>query len=230
MDSACPGTALSGIATRQLPTTMPISTHQPENHAAAWAAWNAQAACRHGQRGRKTPDGRTPPLASGRSGRCAERLTCGHGAPYRNYASVSHGPDRSADAWRPGGMAERFKAPVLKTGVGASSPWVRIPLPPPDYKCDQSLIGNFATPPNGCHNQRSKAPCGCRLRRMNGLLGLQDLSTKLNVQRPSFLIVRGSVRTRCPLHQEGRHISAPCRTDWPHAGRWRDRRHSHWLP
>ena len=30
-----------------------------------------------------------------------------------------------------GGMAERFKAPVLKTGVGASSPWVRIPLPPP---------------------------------------------------------------------------------------------------
>lgn len=31
-----------------------------------------------------------------------------------------------------GGMAERFKAPVLKTGVGASSPWVRIPLPPPE--------------------------------------------------------------------------------------------------
>jgi hypothetical protein len=29
-------------------------------------------------------------------------------------------------------MAERFKAPVLKTGVGASPPWVRIPLPPPD--------------------------------------------------------------------------------------------------
>lgn len=28
-------------------------------------------------------------------------------------------------------MAERFKAPVLKTGVGASPPWVRIPLPPP---------------------------------------------------------------------------------------------------
>ena len=29
-------------------------------------------------------------------------------------------------------MAERFKAPVLKTGVAAMSPWVRIPLPPPD--------------------------------------------------------------------------------------------------
>ena len=28
-------------------------------------------------------------------------------------------------------MAERFKAPVLKTGVAAMSPWVRIPLPPP---------------------------------------------------------------------------------------------------
>ncbi len=28
-------------------------------------------------------------------------------------------------------MAEWFKAPVLKTGVGASPPWVRIPLPPP---------------------------------------------------------------------------------------------------
>ena len=30
-----------------------------------------------------------------------------------------------------GGMAERFKALVLKTSVGESSPWVRIPLPPP---------------------------------------------------------------------------------------------------
>lgn len=29
-------------------------------------------------------------------------------------------------------MAERFKAPVLKTGVAAMSPWVRIPLPPPN--------------------------------------------------------------------------------------------------
>jgi hypothetical protein len=28
-------------------------------------------------------------------------------------------------------MVEWFKAPVLKTGVGASPPWVRIPLPPP---------------------------------------------------------------------------------------------------
>ena len=39
-----------------------------------------------------------------------------------------------------GGMAERFKAPVLKTGVGASSPWVRIPLPPP-LPCREPAIG-----------------------------------------------------------------------------------------
>ena len=30
-----------------------------------------------------------------------------------------------------GGVAERLNAPVLKTGVGASPPWVRIPPPPP---------------------------------------------------------------------------------------------------
>src|SRR4051812_20624223 len=30
-----------------------------------------------------------------------------------------------------GEMAERFKAAVLKTAVGASLPWVRIPLSPP---------------------------------------------------------------------------------------------------
>jgi len=28
-------------------------------------------------------------------------------------------------------VAERFKAPVLKTGVRESVPWVRIPPPPP---------------------------------------------------------------------------------------------------
>ena len=32
-----------------------------------------------------------------------------------------------------GEMAEWFKAPVLKTGEGASPPWVRIPLSPPPY-------------------------------------------------------------------------------------------------
>lgn len=33
-----------------------------------------------------------------------------------------------------GGVAERFKAPVLKTGVQETVPWVRIPPPPPHSK------------------------------------------------------------------------------------------------
>ena len=36
--------------------------------------------------------------------------------------------------WRHGGMAERFKATVLKTVVGVSSPRVRISLPPPPQR------------------------------------------------------------------------------------------------
>ena len=32
-----------------------------------------------------------------------------------------------------GRVAERFKAPVLKTGVGESLPWVRIPPLPPSF-------------------------------------------------------------------------------------------------
>ena len=31
----------------------------------------------------------------------------------------------------PGEMAERTKAPVSKTGIGATLSWVRIPLSPP---------------------------------------------------------------------------------------------------
>ena len=46
---------------------------------------------------------------------------------------VLEGPSRDAYRGRSGGMVEWFKAPVLKTGVGASPPWVRIPLPPPFY-------------------------------------------------------------------------------------------------
>jgi hypothetical protein len=36
-----------------------------------------------------------------------------------------------ARAGATGRVVEWFKAPVLKTGVGASSPWVRIPPLPP---------------------------------------------------------------------------------------------------
>jgi hypothetical protein len=40
---------------------------------------------------------------------------------------------RKCENARPiGEMAERFKAPVLKTGEGSNLPWVRIPLSPPD--------------------------------------------------------------------------------------------------
>ena len=32
-----------------------------------------------------------------------------------------------------GGVTERLNVPVLKTGEGATLPWVRIPPPPPYY-------------------------------------------------------------------------------------------------
>jgi hypothetical protein len=41
---------------------------------------------------------------------------------------------------RSGGVAERFKAPVLKTGVRESVPWVRIPPPPPATLSDAGKI------------------------------------------------------------------------------------------
>lgn len=42
-----------------------------------------------------------------------------------------------------GEMAERFKAPVLKTGEGSNLPWVRIPLSPPVTSKLLILITNF---------------------------------------------------------------------------------------
>ena len=42
----------------------------------------------------------------------------------------------------PGWVAERFKAPVLKTGGGASSPWVRIPPHPPTPHIRESQAGS----------------------------------------------------------------------------------------
>ena len=56
----------------------------------------------------------------------------------RSYAQPASG---TCD--RHGRVAERFKAPVLKTGVGATSPWVRIPPLPPntaDYRTNWSSI------------------------------------------------------------------------------------------
>ena len=42
-----------------------------------------------------------------------------------------------------GEMAERFKAAVLKTAVGSSPPWVRIPLSPPHTKNAGARKGPF---------------------------------------------------------------------------------------
>src|SRR5690606_5410526 len=50
---------------------------------------------------------------------------------------------------QPGGMAEWFKAPVLKTGVGASPPWVRIPLPPPPESEERRLISRSCAAAQG---------------------------------------------------------------------------------
>src|SRR3712207_7065138 len=40
----------------------------------------------------------------------------------------------------PGWVAERFKAPVLKTGAGSPPPWVRIP-PHPPQTCSPPHVG-----------------------------------------------------------------------------------------
>ena len=45
-------------------------------------------------------------------------------------------------------MAEWFKAPVLKTGVRASAPWVRIPPHPPVYAEKSHTNRHFPDPPS----------------------------------------------------------------------------------
>jgi hypothetical protein len=44
---------------------------------------------------------------------------------------------------RRGRVAEWFKAPVLKTGVGATPPWVRIPPLPPYLVYNTLSFKNF---------------------------------------------------------------------------------------
>ncbi len=58
-----------------------------------------------------------PAVRNGRDGR---RKTWRNRRPPPRQTTRQHGE-----------MAERFKAPVLKTGVAAMPPWVRIPLSPP---------------------------------------------------------------------------------------------------
>jgi hypothetical protein len=49
---------------------------------------------------------------------------------FQHYAAAANVMD--APAREHGGVAERLKAPVLKTGNGESRSWVRIPPPPPE--------------------------------------------------------------------------------------------------
>jgi hypothetical protein len=51
---------------------------------------------------------------------------------------VRHNQAQAIDVEDNGEVAERLNAPVLKTGVGAIRPWVRIPPSPP------AKIGKFA--------------------------------------------------------------------------------------
>jgi hypothetical protein len=52
-------------------------------------------------------------------------------------------------AWeQPGGVSERFKEPVLKTG-DSKEPWVRIPPPPPKREKLDTKCGEMAEPVEG---------------------------------------------------------------------------------
>src|SRR5689334_14679737 len=56
--------------------------------------------------------------------------------PYRTRSSPTwEAPTAWPERDFSGEMAERFKAPVLKTGEGSNLPWVRIPLSPPFLVC-----------------------------------------------------------------------------------------------
>ena len=71
-------------------------------------------------------------------------------------------------AWecRSGEVAEWFKAPVLKTGVGASLPWVRIPPSPPCFKkrARRQLLWQMQPPsPRPMFNRDFSSPAPLRL-------------------------------------------------------------------
>jgi hypothetical protein len=66
---------------------------------------------------------------------------------------------------RLGEMAEWFKAPVLKTGVGATPPWVRIPLSPPD------LAALWLLPPPGGPAHATPPKPGDGAQKMDGAVG-----------------------------------------------------------
>ena len=62
---------------------------------------------------------------------------------------------------RLGGVAERLKAPVLKTGSGESRSWVRIPPPPPEQGADRGPESPRVLPAGG--GKQSAAAAAGRL-------------------------------------------------------------------
>ena len=64
--------------------------------------------------------------------------------PILHRTKINHRPAVREDSRRYGWVAERFKAAVLKTAVGASPPWVRIP--PHPFGCLAVRLGTLVLP------------------------------------------------------------------------------------
>src|SRR5262249_34843511 len=93
----------------------------------------------------------------------------------------------------PGWVAEWLKAPVLKTGRGASSSWVRIPPHPPACAAPSHSAGPAS------QETRSRMDDSDRYRRLGRRLAAEnrmfevffdDLETPAGAVVPNFLIVR----------------------------------------
>src|SRR5690242_13317230 len=83
--------------------------------------------------GRRTESGITEPPCPCKCGCIAPLEGCVRPAAGTQGRRVRRPNRRPAPAEVLGRVAERFKAPVLKTGNGASRSWVRIPPLPPIF-------------------------------------------------------------------------------------------------
>lgn len=82
-----------------------------------------------------------------------------------------------------GGMAERLKAPVLKTGRRVTVSWVRIPLPPPTLPAFSQIALSAASH----HSVRS----GCRFLCICLFQKLHKLEHRLAILRATMRAVAG---------------------------------------
>lgn len=101
-----------------------------------------------------------------------------------------------------GEMAERFKAPVLKTGEGSNLPWVRIPLSPP-YRLVRStstaakprIVNSEGSPPASRHRIRGRHGSLPRLSiflpHMRSATPKQAADGPLRTPDGRYLVVRG---------------------------------------